>query len=96
MYSKMRGASTSEGATFSFCPGIWGLHDMYAFTSDGRLHIAASSTFMVFFLDGDGDGDKARYTCSIDTRSPNEVHGVQYSDWAWRNRSIPRLRPGKN
>lgn len=49
MYSKLRAASTSERATFSFCPGMWGVHEMYAFTKDGRLRIAAFSTCLLFF-----------------------------------------------
>ncbi len=51
MYTKLIGASTSERASQVLCcPGMWSLHEMYAFTSDGRVRIDALSFFMLSFF----------------------------------------------
>ena len=46
MYAKLEAASARERASFFFDAGMRRVHEMYAFTSDGRLRIAALSTFM--------------------------------------------------
>ena len=51
MYAKLEGASPREQATFFFDAGMRSVHEMYAFTSDGRLRIAALSTIMFCSLD---------------------------------------------
>ena len=51
MYAKLEGASPRERATFFLDAGMRSVHEMYAFTSDGRLRIAALSTVMFCALD---------------------------------------------
>ena len=50
MYTKLMGASTSERARVLFCVGMWSLHEMYAFTRDGRVRIVGLSTLYVLFF----------------------------------------------